>query len=331
MDRDTRWDRVQRAYDTVVRGSGESFPSAAEAITTSYAAEINDEFIVPCTIGPYQGMHDGDGVLMANFRTDRAREILTALLDPAFDGFARASAIKFAATLGMVEYSSALNPFMKALFLPNNLSRLLGEVVADAGHTQLRAAETEKYPHVTFFFNGGRENPYQGEERILVPSPKVATYDLQPEMSAPELTDKVVEAIHSGRFDLMVINFANPDMVGHTGILPAAIKAVEAVDAGMGRIVDAVLEQGGVLFITADHGNCEVMRDPVTGEPHTSHTLNLVPAMLVGAPEGVTSLERGRLADVAPTLLELLGIPQPAEMTGQSLLRPAHVATAAAE
>jgi 2,3-bisphosphoglycerate-independent phosphoglycerate mutase len=193
-------------------------------------------------------------------------------------------------------------------------------VVAEAGLTQLRAAETEKYPHVTFFFNGGREEPYEGEERILVPSPKVATYDLQPEMSAPELTEKVCAAIDSGRIDLAIVNFANPDMVGHTGILEAAIKAVETVDAGMGRLVDSVLRQGGAILITADHGNCETMRDPVTGEPHTAHTLNKVPAMLAGAPEGVTALRDGRLADVAPTLLALLGLPQPPEMTGVDLM-----------
>jgi 2,3-bisphosphoglycerate-independent phosphoglycerate mutase len=320
MDRDKRWDRVQKAYDAIAMGHGQQFSDAKSVIDASYAVEINDEFIVPAIVAPYQGMHDGDGVLMGNFRTDRAREILAALLEPGFDGFARARVSKVAAALGMVEYSGELNAYMKSLFTPINLTQLLGEVVADAGMTQLRAAETEKYPHVTFFFNGGREEPYAGEERILVQSPKVATYDLQPEMSAPELTDKVVAAIDSGAFDLAIVNFANPDMVGHTGILSAAVKAVEAVDTGMGRIVAAVQRAGGAILITADHGNCEVMRDPVTGEPHTAHTLNVVPAMLVGGPPSVTSLRNGRLADVSPTLLALLGVPQPAEMTGQSLL-----------
>ncbi len=319
MDRDKRWDRVQLAYDTIAQGNGPSFPSAAAAIAASYAAEVTDEFVLPCVVGQYHGMQEGDGLLMANFRTDRAREILAALLDPAFDGFQRAVP-HLSATLGMVEYSASLSALMKALFAPVNLTRLLGEVVSESGLTQLRAAETEKYPHVTFFFNGGREEPYRGEERILVASPKVATYDLQPEMSAVELTDKIVGALDSGRIDLAIINFANPDMVGHTGILAAAVKAVETVDRCLGRIVQSVTRQGGTVLVTADHGNCEVMRDAKTGEPHTSHTLNLVPAFLAGAPEGVTALRNGRLADVAPTLLTLLGVPVPAEMTGISLI-----------
>ena len=310
----------EKAYNAIVSGAGERFESAADVLLASYAAGVTDEFVVPAVIRSYAGIQEGDGVLMANFRTDRAREILAALVKPEFSGFNRSRVPKFAAALGMVEYSSELNHYVKALFTPINLTRLLGEVVAEAGLTQLRAAETEKYPHVTFFFNGGREEPYAGEERILVPSPKVATYDLQPEMSAPELTDKVVAALDSGHIDLAIINFANPDMVGHTGILSAAVKAVEAVDAGLGRIVEAVQRQSGAILITADHGNCEVMRDAVTGEPHTAHTLNLVPAMLVGGPAEVKALGTGRLADVAPTLLALLGVVQPAEMTGRSLL-----------
>jgi 2,3-bisphosphoglycerate-independent phosphoglycerate mutase len=320
MDRDKRWDRVSKAYAAIVSADGAAFPTAQAAIAASYGADVTDEFILPAVIGGYAGMKDGDGVLMANFRTDRAREILDALLDPEFDGFARERCPKFAAALGMVEYSSGLARRMTTLFAPVNLTRLLGEVVAEAGLTQLRAAETEKYPHVTFFFNGGREEPYAGEERILVPSPKVATYDLQPEMSAAELTDKVCAALDSGRIDLAIINFANPDMVGHTGILSAAIRAVETVDRCMARIVESVTRQGGAILVTADHGNCETMRDPATGEPHTSHTLNKVPAFLAGAPEGVTALRDGRLADVAPTLLALLGVAQPSEMTGESLL-----------
>ena len=334
MDRDNRWERVQRAFEAVALGaSGESFASAQGAIAAAYAHATTDEFIVPAVLtsgGAYHGMQDGDGVLMANFRTDRARELLTALLDPGFTGFERPRVPRFAAALGMVEYSSQLARRMTTLFPPINLTRLLGEVVAEAGLTQLRAAETEKYPHVTFFFNGGREEPYPGEERILVPSPKVATYDLQPEMSAKELADGVVAALDSGRIDLAIINFANPDMVGHTGILEAAIKAVEAVDACLGRVVEAVQRQGGAILITADHGNCEVMRDAETGEPHTAHTLNPVPAMLVGGGAEVKALRRGRLADVAPTLLALLGVPQPAEMTGTSLLEGVAAKTAEA-
>ena len=319
MDRDNRWERVQLAYDAIAKARGAPFASASEALQASYAQDITDEFVKPAIIGGYAGMRHGDGLLMANFRTDRAREILAALLDPGFTGFDR-TPVRFAAALGMVEYSSALAPLLRTLFPPVPLTRLLGEVVAEAGLTQLRAAETEKYPHVTFFFNGGREEPYLGEERILVPSPKVATYDLQPEMSAAELTTRVVEALDSGRIDLAILNFANPDMVGHTGNLAAAIRAVETVDACFGRIVESVMRQGGAALVTADHGNCEMMRDPVTGEPHTAHTLNPVPALLAGAPEGVTSLRSGRLADVAPTLLALLGVAQPGEMTGESLL-----------
>ena len=220
----------------------------------------------------------------------------------------------------MTQYSDELDALLKTLFPPQNLKSILGEVVAAAGRTQLRMAETEKYPHVTYFLNGGEETPYPGEERIMVPSPKVATYDLQPEMSAPELTDKAVAAIRSGRFDLIVLNYANPDMVGHTGSLPAAIKAVETVDAGLGRIADAVREAGGALLVTADHGNCELMRDPATGGPHTAHTTNPVPVLLMGGE--AESLADGRLADIAPTLLALMGLPKPAEMSGASLLRP---------
>jgi 2,3-bisphosphoglycerate-independent phosphoglycerate mutase len=209
---------------------------------------------------------------------------------------------------------------MQTIFPPQPLTHILGEVVADAGRTQLRMAETEKYAHVTYFLNGGREEPYRGEERIMVPSPKVATYDLQPEMSAPELTDKAVAAIASGKYDLIVLNYANPDMVGHTGILPAAIKAVETVDAGLGRIADAIQKAGGALLVTADHGNCEMMRDPQTGGPHTAHTTNPVPLLLLGARNRALNGE-GRLADIAPTLLELMELPKPKEMTGHSLLR----------
>jgi 2,3-bisphosphoglycerate-independent phosphoglycerate mutase len=264
-------------------------------------------------------MRDGDGVLCFNFRADRVRELLAAILDSTFSGFQRTRTVKIAAAVGMTEYSEQLNALLQALFPPQSLSNLLGEVVARAGRTQLRMAETEKYPHVTYFLNGGREEKYAGEDRIMVPSPKVATYDLQPEMSAPELTEKAVAAIDSGKYDLIVLNFANPDMVGHTGSLPAAIKAVETVDTGLGSIADAIQRQHGALLVTADHGNCELMRDPVTGGPHTAHTTNPVPVVLVT--DEKASLADGRLADIAPTLLELMGLPKPADMTGVSLLR----------
>jgi 2,3-bisphosphoglycerate-independent phosphoglycerate mutase len=320
MDRDKRWDRVSLAYAALVDGQGAPAETAAAAIAASYAAGKTDEFVLPAVIGGYRGMRDGDGLLMGNFRADRAREILSALVDPAFDGFARPRLPAFAVRLGLVEYSTDLNAFLGALFPAESLHRILGEVVSEAGLRQLRIAETEKYAHVTFFFNGGRERVFPGEERILVPSPKVATYDLQPQMSAPEVCDRLVAAIEGGSFDLIVANFANGDMVGHTGILDAAISAVETLDACLGRLEAAVVAAGGTLLVTADHGNAEMMADPVTHEPFTAHTTFPVPAVLVAAPAGVTGLSNGRLADVAPTLLALLGLPQPPEMTGHSLL-----------
>lgn len=319
MDRDKRWDRVATGYAALAGGDGPRASAAIEAVETSYAADTGDEFVLPTVIGDYAGMADGDGVLMANFRADRAREILAALLDPAFDGFARAKTVSFAAARGMVEYSAALAKFMEPLFPPIDLHQTLGEIVAERGLSQLRVAETEKYAHVTFFLNGGREAPFSGEERALVASPKVATYDLQPEMSAPEVADNVVDGVSSGRFDLVVVNFANTDMVGHTGKLDAAIAAVEAVDICLGRIADAVAAAGGALLITADHGNAEQLIDANDNQPHTAHTTNRVPIVLAGGPEQ-SALSDGRLADIAPTILSLLGIPQPAEMTGQSLL-----------
>jgi 2,3-bisphosphoglycerate-independent phosphoglycerate mutase len=265
-------------------------------------------------------MRDADGLLIANFRADRVREIAAALLDPDFSGFAREKRIAFAAALGLVEYSTELNQFLGTLFPPEDLEDSFGEVVSRAGLTQLRIAETEKYAHVTFFFNGGRETVFPGEERILVPSPKVATYDLQPEMSAPEVTDRIVEAIRSGRFDVIVLNYANTDMVGHTGRIDAATRAVETVDACLGRLSEAVEEAGGTLVITADHGNAEMMRDPETGEPHTAHTLNPVPFVVVNPPGAIRQLQNGRLSDIAPTLLDIIGLPKPAAMTGHSLI-----------
>jgi len=320
MDRDKRWDRVSKAYDTIVSGEGPRFADAQAAIADAYASKVTDEFIVPAAIGDYAGMKDGDGVLCFNFRADRVREILDAMLDPAFDGFARKRTVKVAAAVGMAQYSEGLDKLMATIFPPQSFPNILGEVVAHAQRTQLRMAETEKYPHVTYFLNGGREEPFNGEDRIMVPSPKVATYDLQPEMSAPELTDKAVEAITSGKYDMIVLNFANADMVGHTGSIPAAVKAVETVDTGLGRIAKAIEHMGGALLVTADHGNAEMMVDPETGGPHTAHTLNPVPLILVGAGNRLV-VKEGRLADIAPTILELMGLPKPAEMTGTSLMQ----------
>ncbi len=327
MDRDKRWDRVEQAYSAMIAGKEGNPPTARTAVEENYAKERTDEFMPPTGIGNYVGMRDGDGLLMTNFRADRAREILTVLLDPDFKEFAAFPVKKIAATLGMVEYSESLNKFMPALFPSQPLTNIFGEVIAEAGLTQLRIAETEKYAHVTFFFNGGREQEFPGEERILVPSPKVATYDEKPEMSAYEVTDRLEEAIASDKFDVIVVNYANTDMVGHTGDLKAAAKAVEAVDTCLGRLADAVLAKGGALLITADHGNAEMMFDDATHQPHTAHTLNLVPAIVIADRFRGKRLKmpEGRLGDVAPTLLQLLGLPQPAEMTGRSLLSDADV------
>ncbi|MCH8862588.1 MAG: 2,3-bisphosphoglycerate-independent phosphoglycerate mutase [Proteobacteria bacterium] len=324
MDRDHRWQRSALAYAAMVDGEGERAESAAAAIAMAYERDEGDEFISATVIGEYAGIAkddgngDGDGILMGNFRADRARQILTALVDPDFSGFERRRVINFAARLGMVEYSSALSAHLQTLFQPVQVSNSLGQVIADAGLRQLRIAETEKYAHVTFFLNGGEEEPFAGEERILIPSPKVATYDLQPEMSAAEVTDKLVEAIQSKTFDLIVVNYANPDMVGHTGKLAAALVAVQTIDECLGRLVDALKPVGGALVITADHGNIETMADSESGEPHTAHTTGKVPFLLVntGAPE----VAHGRLADVAPTILDLMGLAQPPAMTGHSLL-----------
>jgi 2,3-bisphosphoglycerate-independent phosphoglycerate mutase len=324
MDRDKRWERVALAWRALVDAEGERAQSALAAVDGAYARGETDEFVKPTVVAGYGGMKDGDGVLMANFRADRAREILTALLDPEFAGFERARVVRFAAALGMVAYSERLNRFLATLFPPQDMADTLGEVVSNAGLKQLRIAETEKYAHVTFFFNGGEEREFSGETRIMVPSPKVATYDLKPEMSAYEVTDRLVEAVDSGAFDFIVVNYANTDMVGHTGDLGAAIKAVEAVDRCLGRLADAVGRARGVLLITSDHGNAEMMRDTGTGQAHTAHTLNRVPVLLVHAPAGA-KLRDGRLADIGPTVLQLMGLPQPAAMTGRSLLEDADV------
>lgn len=321
MDRDNRWERVNVAWDAIVNGKGPTAQDALTAITQSYARNEQDEFIHPTVIGDYTGLQPNDGILMTNFRADRAREILRALVIPEFIEFDRGEAYTPPVLcLGMVEYSSDLNPYVAAIFAPQDMRDFIGEIVSKAGLKQLRAAETEKYPHVTFFFNGGREEPYMGEERIMVASPKVMTYDMQPEMSAYELTDKVIAALETGKPDFIVLNYANPDMVGHTGDLAAAIKAVEAVDTCLGRIVTAVNKAGGVLVVTADHGNADQMVDPMTGQPHTAHTTNPVPLIVAGG-KNIDHLHHvGKLGDIAPTLLYLLGIEKPEAMTGENLI-----------
>jgi 2,3-bisphosphoglycerate-independent phosphoglycerate mutase len=321
MDRDNRFERVEAAWRAMVLAEGQHAADPIAAIEAAYAMDKGDEFAPPTVIGDFAGMHDGDAILCFNFRADRVRQMLAALLDPGFTGFARPRLPAFAAAVGMTAYSAELAQRMDALFAPQPMDGLLGEVVAAAGRTQLRIAETEKYPHVTYFFNGGDETPNPGEQRIMVPSPKVATYDLQPEMSAAEVADRAVAAIDGGGFDLIVLNFANADMVGHTGDLAAAIRAVESVDEGLARIVAAITRAGGALLVTADHGNAEQMRDAATGAPHTAHTTNRVPVVLHGGPAGAT-LRDGRLADVAPTLLHLMGLSPPRQMTGRSLLAP---------
>ncbi|MGH7063504.1 MAG: 2,3-bisphosphoglycerate-independent phosphoglycerate mutase [Stellaceae bacterium] len=320
MDRDRRWDRVEKAYRVLTAGAGEQAADAASAVAAAYARGETDEFVLPTAVGGYRGMRDGDGLALVNFRADRVREIATALLDPDFSDFSRQKRIAFAAAFGLTEYSTELNPLLATLFPPEDLGDTFGEVVSSAGLGQLRIAETEKYAHVTFFFNGGRETVFPGEKRLLVPSPKVATYDQQPEMSALEVTGEVVAAIRAGAFDVIVLNYANADMVGHTGDIAAAVKAVETVDTCLGRLSQAVEAAGGTLVITADHGNAEMMRDPETGEPHTAHTLNPVPLIVVNPPAPIAHLADGRLADVAPTLLDLLGLRQPVAMTGHSLI-----------
>jgi 2,3-bisphosphoglycerate-independent phosphoglycerate mutase len=317
MDRDTRWDRVETAYDAMIRGQGERADTAIDAVQQSYDKGKNDEFIPATVINDYKGIAAGDGFFCLNFRADRAREILAAIGDPAFDGFARDKP-DLAAMLGMVQYSDKHNAYMSTAYPKKKIVNTLGSWVAAQRKTQFRLAETEKYPHVTFFLNGGKEIAEEGEDRSMPKSPKVATYDMQPEMSEPEVTERFLEAIAKG-YDLIVTNFANPDMVGHTGDLQAAIKACEAVDAGLGQVVDALEKIGGAMIVTADHGNCETMVDPETGGPHTAHTTNPVPVILMGGPKGAT-LRDGRLADLAPSLLALMGLPHPDEMTGKSLI-----------
>ncbi len=320
MDRDKRWERVARAYDTLVSGTGNRAENADAAIAKSYAEDISDEFVVPTAIGCFDGMKAGDGLIMGNFRADRAREILSALVDTNFDGFARTSTVDFAATCGMVSYSRHLDGFLSTLFPPDQVQGTLGEIVSTAGLRQLRIAETEKYAHVTFFFNGGEERVFPGEERILVPSPRIPTYDRKPEMSAYEVTDKLCEELAADRFHLVIVNYANADMVGHTGNLNAAIRAVEAVDRCLGKLLKSVNDRHGTLLVTADHGNAEMMRDASTGQPHTAHTSCPVPFIMAGANVDGSDLRDGRLADVAPTILDLMGLSKPSDMTGCTLI-----------
>jgi 2,3-bisphosphoglycerate-independent phosphoglycerate mutase len=319
MDRDNRWERVQNAYDAIAMGKGLPVTDAATAVRLAHERGETDEFIAASVVDGYAGLAPSDGLFCLNFRADRAREILEALANPDVQGFDRGSAPPLAARLGMVNYSTRHDAWYATAFPKQDIRNTLGAWVAGKGLRQFRLAETEKYPHVTFFLNGGVETPYPGEDRYMAPSPKVATYDLQPEMSADEVTDHFVQAIEAG-YDLIVTNYANPDMVGHTGDLAAAVKACEAVDRGLGRVLEALKAAGGTMIVTADHGNCELMVDPATGGPHTAHTTNPVPVILVGGPPGA-SLRDGRLADLAPTLLELMGLDQPPEMTGQSLLQ----------
>ena len=330
MDRDERWDRVSIAYDAIVDAQGAPASNPIAAVEASHKNGVLDEFVEPVIIDDYAGMANGDGLIAASFRADRARELLSAMIVPEFDGFERSRRVAFAAVLGMVSYSEALSGYIPAMFPPQQLNNVLGGLVADAGRKQLRIAETEKYAHVTFFLNGGREELFEGEDRILVPSPKVKTYDLQPEMAASEVTDRLVKSISSETYDLIIVNFANGDMVGHTGKLDAAIQAVGALDKCLGRLEEAVLNHGGAMLITADHGNCEQMSDHETGGSHTAHTVNPVPLVLVGAPAGITRLHDGRLSDLAPSVLALMDLEQPSDMTGRALMHSGSSAGAAA-
>lgn len=323
MDRDNRWDRVELAYKALTDGEGVTAPDALTAVQQSYDKGENDEFVLPTVVtengAPVATVKDKDSVIFYNFRPDRAREITRVFCADDFDGFNRNGGRKDTTFVVFGEYDATI-PNKIVAFHKVEINNTFGEILAAAGKTQLRTAETEKYAHVTFFFNGGIEEPNKNEERLLVKSPKVATYDLQPEMSAYEVCDGLVKAIKSDKYDVIIINYANPDMVGHTGVEEAAVKAVEAVDECVGKTVDAVLEVGGQMFICADHGNCEQLVDYETGAPFTAHTTNPVPFILVNYDEAYTLREGGALCDIAPTLLEMMGMEQPAEMTGKSLL-----------
>jgi len=323
MDRDNRWDRVEKAYNAIVRGQGECRDSAAAAIKESYAAGVHDEFVLPCVVcaggKPVGPVRDGDGFIFFNFRSDRAREITRALALNEFAGFPRQEMPALSSYVCMTEYDATFG--LPIAFSQEELTNILGDVLAKAGKTQLRIAETEKYAHVTFFFNGGSEEPFPGEDRCLIPSPKeVATYDQKPEMSAYLVTEELLAKLDEDKYDVVILNFANCDMVGHTGIIPAAVKAVEAVDACVGKLIAKVRELGGAALITADHGNADQMRD-TDGEPFTAHTTNPVWLVLVDdSRKGAKLREGGCLADIAPTMLDMLGLPKPVEMTGESLL-----------
>ena len=320
MDRDKRWERVKEAYDALVNGEGHRFASATAAIENSYQKEIFDEFVKPSVIckndEPVATIGENDSVIFFNFRPDRAREITRTIVDPDFDGFERKYFKTYFVTF--TNYDETLLPYVHIAFKKEEIKNTLGEYISKLGLTQLRIAETEKYAHVTFFFNGGEEKQYEGEDRILIPSPKVETYDMKPEMSAGEVTDKVVDAINSKKYDVIILNYANPDMVGHTGSLEATIKALEFLDGCVKRVVDAIENNDGTLLITADHGNAEQMIDYKTGELHTAHTTNPVPLVLIGRED--VKLKEGRLADLAPTMLDLMNLAKPAEMTGESLI-----------
>ena len=317
MDRDNRWERVKLAYDAIVNGEGNKNPDPVAVMQKSYDAGVTDEFIVPTVVTEGAGIKAGDSVIFFNFRPDRARELTRALVDPDFAGFEREKGFFPLTYICMTQYDATM-PNVEVAYRPESLTNTLGEYLSRLGKTQLRIAETEKYAHVTFFFNGGVEAPYEGEDRVLIPSPKVATYDLQPEMSAYAVTDEAVRRIESGRYDVIIMNYANCDMVGHTGVFEAAVKAVEAVDTCLGRLLAALEKAGGRAFLTADHGNADQMADE-NGAPFTAHTTNPVPFVAIGFGD-VTLRSGGRLADIAPTMLQAMGLPQPEEMTGRSLL-----------
>ena len=317
MDRDKNWDREEKAYAAFVYGEGNHAASAKEAIEKSYADGVTDEFVVPVITCEGGRVQEGDTVIFMNFRPDRARQMTRIFVDDAFDGFERRYGRFHVNYVCMAEYDATM-PNVEVAYPPVELKNVLGEYLSAHGKTQLRIAETEKYAHVTFFFNGGVEAPYEGEDRKVIPSPKVATYDLKPEMSAPEVAEECAARIESGKYDVVILNFANCDMVGHTGVFDAAVKAVEAVDAAVGKVVDATLKMGGVIFLTADHGNAEKMKNP-DGTPFTAHTTNVVPFAVIGAGD-VKLREGGCLADIAPTMLPYIGLPVPAEMTGKSII-----------
>lgn len=320
MDRDKRWDRVEKAYRAIAHGEGPAFTDPLAYIEQNYAQNTGDEFILPAVASGYRGINKGDGILHMNFRADRVRQLLSAFVLPEFSGFDRGDPLGLSAVAGMAAYSETLDPYCPAFFPPIEIRESLGEIVSQHGLKQLRAAETEKYAHVTFFFNGGQEKTFPGENRLLVPSPQVATYDLKPEMSAYEVTEKLIEAHHKNHYDLSVVNYANPDMVGHSGNLEASIKAVETVDKCLAQLCLLTDEKKGLLIVTADHGNVEQIHDEETDQPHTAHTLNPVPFVIYGERAQGLSLQTGQLSDIAPTILALMGLPQPIVMTGKSLI-----------